>query len=77
MERICTHTENLRNEVYLQTTFRCSYTENTHKEFVCILGICGMNLLVYSEYVDRARKVKYLGEFETKIGNILGQLSGA
>jgi hypothetical protein len=34
--------------------------------------------LTYTENIKNAQKVKYLGELETKIGNILGRrLSGA
>jgi hypothetical protein len=32
---------------------------------------------MYSENIRNARKVEYPGKFETKIGNILGLLSGA
>ncbi len=71
----------------IQTKFCCSYTDNTRNESVRILRICGMNLFVYWEYAEwictftentrNARKIEYLGKFETKIKNILGCLSGA
>ncbi len=84
----CTYTENKRNEINLQTKFCCSYTENMRNESVCKLIIRRINLFIYCECVERtltyteniknAQKVKYLGELETKIGNILGRrLSGA
>jgi hypothetical protein len=31
---------------------------------------------MYTENTGKARKVKYLGKFKTKIGNILGSFSG-
>ncbi len=56
-------------------------------ESVHILRICGLDLYVYWEYTERIctytenmrnrQKVKYFNEFETKIDNILGSLSGA
>ncbi len=86
-ERICTYSENTRNELNIRSKFCCSYTENTRKESVRILRIRGMNLFVYWEYAEwicaytentrNARKFEYLGKFETKIENILGCLSGA
>ncbi len=86
-ERIYTYTENAQNKVNIRTKFRCLYTENTRNESVCILRLRGMNLFVYWEYAERictytentrnAQKVEYLGEFETKIENILRCLSGA
>ncbi len=51
-ERICTYSENTRNEVNIQTKFWCSFTENTRNESVRILRIWGMNLFVYWEYAE-------------------------
>jgi hypothetical protein len=85
-EWICTYSENTRNEVNIRTKSSCSYTENTRNESVRILRIRGMNLFIHWEYAEwictyaentrNARKVEYLGDFETKIKNILGCLSG-
>jgi hypothetical protein len=46
-ERICTYSENTRNEVNIQTKFCCSYTENMRNESVHILRIREMNLFVH------------------------------
>jgi hypothetical protein len=64
----------------IQTKFCCTYTDNTRNESVRILRICGMNLFVYWEYAEcictytentrNARKIEYLGKFETKIKNM-------
>jgi hypothetical protein len=51
-ERICTYSENMRNEVNIRTKFCCSYTENTWNVSVCILRIRWMNLFVYWEYSE-------------------------
>ncbi len=86
-ERIFMYSENTRNEANIGTKFGCSYTENTRNESVRILRIRRMNLFVYWEYAEwictytentrNAWKFEYLGEFETKIENILGCSSGA
>jgi hypothetical protein len=34
-------------------------------------------IYTYTENTGNARKVKYIGKFETKMENILGRLSGA
>ncbi len=75
-ERICTYMENTRIEVNLQTKFPCSHTENIRNESVCILKI-RERICMYTVNMRNAWKVEYLGEFETKIENILGRLSEA
>ncbi len=77
----CLYTENTRNESVRTLRIRgmnlfvyweyvewiCSYTENTRNESVG----------TYTENTWNVRKVEYLGEFKTKIENILRCLSGA
>jgi hypothetical protein len=86
-KRICTYREYVEcgislNKILLFVYWEyyeewfCSYTENTQNESVRILRIRGTDLYVYWEYA-KAWKVKYLDEFETKVENNFGRLSGA
>ncbi len=86
-ERICTYTENMRNQVNLRTEFRCLYTENTwnwiclytentRNESVRILRIHGMDMYTYWEYTE-CTKNQISQQISPQNQNIFGSLSGA